>query len=97
MLLVASESGRKDVVRLLLEHGADSRSRDKLGFNALMFAAERGQLEIVDLLLANGADIGANAKNNRGDTALVMAAVWPQARDRWRLSVSCVRKWFRTR
>ena len=54
---VASRS--LDIVRLLLERGADSNARQHMGYTPLMGAAGGGSSEMVDLLLQHGADSGA--------------------------------------
>jgi len=59
--------------RLLIEHGANVNIQSKQGRTPLMLAALRdGGSDIVALLLAKGADV--KAKDNRGDTALGLAA-----------------------
>jgi ankyrin repeat protein len=70
-LIVATEEGHKEVVRLLLANGADINVKDKNGETALMLASYYGRKEIVKLLLAKRADV--NAKSNNGATALMNA------------------------
>ena len=53
-LKYAAENGRIDVVKLLLEHGADVNARD-----ALKCAAENGRIDVVKLLLEHGANLHA--------------------------------------
>ena len=63
-LHVAVMHGRKDIVDLLLAHGADIKARDeKYGFNALIhaidladFMPEYAALGMVDFLLERGAE-----------------------------------------
>jgi len=55
-LSVASMFGETEMVRLLLEHGADPNLQDRMGTTALMFAAEEGEEKIVNMLLKSGAD-----------------------------------------
>ena len=62
--------GHKDVVELLLAHGADRNPKDK-DF-ALIKAASYGHKDVAELLLAHGAN--ANAANCEGDTPLHFAA-----------------------
>ena len=58
-LIEASEKGRLDVVKYLVENGADIHAQDDC---ALRWSAERGHLEVVRLLLENGADV--HTRNN---------------------------------
>ena len=56
-LRLASRHGQTDVVRDLLENGADPNAQDSTsGWNALMEASYHGFGEIVQLLLEKGAD-----------------------------------------
>ena len=68
----AAANGHLEVVRLLLEAGADKNAADARGDNALITAALYGQLEVVRLLLEAGAD--KNAAMANGTTALMLAA-----------------------
>ena len=45
-----------EIVRLLLDRGADSNARQQVGYTALMGAAGAGRDDMVSLLLAHGAD-----------------------------------------
>ncbi len=49
----------KEIVKLLLEHGADVNIKDAHGYTALHLAVYSGNIEIIQLLLACGADIHA--------------------------------------
>ncbi|XP_034942841.1 leucine-rich repeat serine/threonine-protein kinase 1 [Chelonus insularis] len=51
LLFIACEMGHKDIVRLLLDHGADCRSHPVTKYCPLYIACYNGKLEIVDLLL----------------------------------------------
>ncbi|EDO47759.1 predicted protein [Nematostella vectensis] len=51
--------GRIEIVRLLLEHGADLEVRDSKGWTALHFAANGGFLDVTSLLLSSCADAAA--------------------------------------
>lgn len=73
-LMLASEEGHTEVVRALLEHGADANAaRTDIGARALLFASQNGHLEIAKLLLQRGADV--KAKANDGKTALMAASL----------------------
>jgi uncharacterized protein len=78
-LMTACNRGHADVVRLLVEKGADVNAKDWEGWSPLMAAVagaahddERNKeercLEIVEFLIANGADV--NQKGRRFQTAL---------------------------
>jgi ankyrin repeat protein len=51
-LMLAVSHGRLDMVRLLVETGADMNIQDEDGSTALMCAAEHGHTEIVKYLLS---------------------------------------------
>ena len=70
-LMSASEEGRLEVVRELLDADADVNVQNESGDTALVFASVGGHLEVVRALLAAGAD--ANVQVKDGDTALTLA------------------------
>src|SRR5688572_18332138 len=72
----------KQIVRFLIERGADVNAKTSFGYAPLHNAASRGlkgtiylcyldKLEIVELLIDAGADL--NVKNDRGNTPLFRA------------------------
>jgi ankyrin repeat protein len=71
-LIIAAGSGHEEVVRLLLDRGADVAAKTEYGWTALHWAAESGHEAVMRLLLDQGADIAA--KDERGRTALHWAA-----------------------
>jgi ankyrin repeat protein len=75
-LEIAAQTGRMEIVRFLLEKGADvNLNRD--GSTALHMAAlYGGKTELVVLLLEKGADM--NARTKRGDTPLNLAVIGGQ-------------------
>jgi ankyrin repeat protein len=75
-LIIASTEGHTEIVRLLIEKGADIKAIDTFDRTALIMAAASGWTEIVKILLENGADI--NAKDDTGDTALMWAVNQPE-------------------
>jgi hypothetical protein len=56
-LMEAAEEGHEDVVRLLLEQGADPGLGDFLGTTALHQAARNGHLGVAAALIEHGADV----------------------------------------
>ncbi len=71
-LIAACTFGRKEVVRALLDKGADVNAKNNSGLTALISASYLGHIEIVQALLDKGADINASANN--GATALIFAS-----------------------
>jgi len=71
-LMLSARNGRLDLVRLLLDWGADANTPDKDGTNALMHAAQVGSLDLATLLLDRRADV--NARDEGGFSALMYAA-----------------------
>ena len=67
-LHVACMNGHIDVVKALLEKGANVEKKDGLKWTALMFASHDGHTNIVTMLLDHGANV--NAEDNGGRTAL---------------------------
>ncbi len=69
-LIAASENGHAEIVKLLLQKGADPNfQRLPERTTALMLAAENGHADVMKILLEGKADI--NAINNTGITALM--------------------------
>ena len=68
-LRIAADGGHAEVVKLLLERGADPNLPSKDGEPPLTDAAESGHLDVVNLLLEHGAD--PNIDGNSGDVGLV--------------------------
>ena len=71
-LITAAENGHTEIVKLLLDNGAEVDSRDKYGRSALMRAAWYSHDAVVEILLDRGALV--NATEKWGHTALMMAA-----------------------
>jgi ankyrin repeat protein len=63
LLSLAAYKGSPDIVKMLLNTGADINARDEEGYTALMFAAHEGYIEIVRILLNAGADVNARGEN----------------------------------
>ena len=71
-LFIASQNGHLDVVRLLLQKGADKDKANNNGATPLYIASRRGHLEIVRHLLQEGAD--KDKGDNNGMTPLFFAS-----------------------
>jgi len=72
LLVAAAHDGYADVLRLLIDKGADLKAVDVRGSNALHNAAATGNAEMVRLLLDKGID--ANTRDKGDGTALQNAA-----------------------
>jgi uncharacterized protein len=68
----AAKAANMEMVKFLLEHGADPRGMSDSQENALHMAAYRGSPELLGMLLDKGIDI--NAKQYTGQTALLTAS-----------------------
>ncbi|XP_017120896.1 DNA-binding protein RFXANK [Drosophila elegans] len=70
-LLLAAAGGHNEIVRFLLEHGANSAHMDIVGNTALMYAAAGNHPHTCNELLAR--DLDLSATNEDGDTAYSLA------------------------
>ena len=68
-LICAAQYGHDDIVKMLIEAGADVNSE---GRSALLQAAREGRVDVVKMLIEAGADL--NSKDKDGRTALSRAA-----------------------
>ena len=68
--LIAASTKNAEIVKLLIDEGADVNIKNSQGQTALMMAAfwHTNNIDIVKMLLDNGADV--NAKDNQDKTAL---------------------------
>lgn len=71
-LQVASAIGRENIVRRLLDHGADVNTSDGIYGSALRAASETDHEIIVEILLDHGADVNASVAKH--GTALQIAS-----------------------
>ena len=70
-LIIASQHGCTDIVKLLLDAGTNIHHRNDQGENALISAAQEGHIDIVKILIEAGGDI--NQHNAEGETPLELA------------------------
>lgn len=65
------KEGKQEIVKLLLERGADIESKDQYGQTPLHWAAIKNDLEVLKVLVKKNANL--NAKNEFGNSALHLA------------------------
>lgn len=70
-LHAAASRGDLEIVRMLLEAGADPNARQEGGFVPLHSAAQNGNVPVAELLLEHGAK--ADARNDKGKTPAEIA------------------------
>jgi ankyrin repeat protein len=69
MHAVLGEMSSRELIRVLLQHGADVDAHDeRFGWTALHFAAQEKRVDVIDLLVRAGAQV--NAKDCFGNTPL---------------------------
>ncbi len=71
-LIWAATKGHTEVVKALIEAGANLNAQDKNGYTALIWATREGRAEVVEALIDAKADL--NAQDYEGKTALILAA-----------------------
>ena len=72
LINIAATSGSTQIVRTLLDHGANPNGMDMMENTALNIAAEQGDINTINLLLSYNADI--DHTNIMGTTAIMAAA-----------------------
>jgi ankyrin repeat protein len=90
MPLHAAIAGRRDaeVIRRLVEGGADVNARAGGGWTPLHLAASRGDVALIDYLLAQGAQPRATADDGRGIVEIAAAYGHPEAESRARAATT---------
>ena len=66
-LFCAAKEGRIDIVRFLLNHGANPRVQNHYGVSALWIPSQKGIFEVVELLLNAGAETHVAPYSNLAD------------------------------
>jgi ankyrin repeat protein len=84
----AVSNGDLEIVRMILERGADVNARQQNDYTALHGAAGAGRMDLVELLLAHGAD--PSAVTDDGKTPADVAQERGQAATASRLRTSLV-------
>ena len=72
-LIETAQSGNLEIVRCLIDAGADVNAANSDGHTALMYASQWGHIDVVDELLSRGADVDAQTVD--GSTALSFAKI----------------------
>lgn len=72
-LMLAAMGGHAEVVRSLLNHGADPAAISASEYTALMMATESGNLDCVKVILNTG-NYSGHIKNSQGKNALMICA-----------------------
>lgn len=75
-LIMATYAGTEEMVKILLERGAEVNAQDANGNTALMGVAFKGKIDIAKLLVSFGAD--SQLRNHNGDTAYDFAIKYNQ-------------------
>ncbi|KAF3104373.1 hypothetical protein TWF102_003015 [Orbilia oligospora] len=83
-LYMAFKSGKKDIIKILMENGADLEVRDRKGRTALSVGVSNRRYDenALELLLEEGADL--ESRDNEGRTPLLLAARIHSERRWWR-------------
>jgi ankyrin repeat protein len=71
-IIIASSSGNKAMVKMLLDKGANPNITNE-GYTAIIYATSYGFVEIVEMLVENGADV--NQIHLDGTTPLINAVL----------------------
>ncbi len=56
-LMMASQNGHAEVVKILLENGAQVNLKNKSDRSAFIMASQNGHAEVIQILLQNGAQV----------------------------------------
>lgn len=71
-LMLACCGGHEDIVKLLIDSGADLELQNESGHTPLMEAASGGHVEVAKILLENGAGINTHSDEYK-ESALTLA------------------------
>jgi ankyrin repeat protein len=59
VLMIASVKNNENIVKLLIDKGANVEAKDNYGHTALMYACQNNHITIVKMLIEAGADVNA--------------------------------------
>src|SRR5204862_4430562 len=77
-LFLAAQVGNAEIIKLLLEGGADANAKSEIGTTPLMLAASSGNTDAIQALLDHNVDVNAGDVAN-GQTAVMYAGVHHRA------------------
>ena len=72
-LIEAAKQGDTELMKRLIERGADVKAKCEKGWTALMWTSSNGCIEIAEMMIENGADV--NARSSIGFSALICAVM----------------------
>ena len=72
----AAAGGHLEIVRFLLENGADVEARSRDGFTPLHSVAQEDHADVLELLIQKGSNVNTPNVNDNGNTTLHYAACW---------------------
>ena len=75
----ASMENKPEVVKLLVDSGANVNIKEKFGFTPLHISAGEGLTKVTQILLENGAEVDAKVSN--GETPIGRAAMYGHTED----------------
>ena len=78
-IIIAAFNGCTDIVRMLIDAGADIHHRNDQGENALISATQEGNIDVVKVLFDAGSNV--NEENADGETALTLAIKLKQKKE----------------
>ena len=77
LLWRACDTGRKDVVQLLIHNYPNLNAKDDSGRTVFMIACKDGREDVVQLIIDySGPNIDLNTRDNNGNTAFMLACIY---------------------
>ena len=84
-LHMAAEGGHADVIRMLLDAGANPLDENKFGFTAIQLAAKHGHNAVIEVLRKANPDCLSYASRRTGLNSLHVASCYGQSGKSFRL------------